>query len=177
MIGTGAFHNCTGLTGNLIIPASVTQLGYGVFYECTGLTGNVVIPDTVTSWNMPYTEASQPGMFLNCTAITGIKLSSNTLHLIGGGYSQNGSFRGCSGINTEIVVPILVTKIGPNVFNGCTNLPSMRMLPISPPTLANISAFANTNNCPIYVPASSVDAYKEATNWSALASRIFAIPE
>ncbi|MBR5678842.1 MAG: leucine-rich repeat protein, partial [Paludibacteraceae bacterium] len=36
--------------------------------------------------------------------------------------------------------------------------------------------FANTNNCPIYVPAGSVDAYKAAENWSQYAGRITAIP-
>jgi len=37
------------------------------------------------------------------------------------------------------------------------------------------SAFDSTNNCQIYVPAASVDAYKAATNWSSYASRIQAI--
>jgi len=37
-------------------------------------------------------------------------------------------------------------------------------------------AFYNTNNCPIYVQADSVDAYKAATNWKTYASRIQAIP-
>jgi len=35
--------------------------------------------------------------------------------------------------------------------------------------------FYDTNNCPIYVPAASVDAYKSASGWSAYASRIQAI--
>jgi len=39
-----------------------------------------------------------------------------------------------------------------------------------------VSALENTNNCPIYVPSASVNAYKTATNWSTYASRIQAIP-
>jgi hypothetical protein len=35
--------------------------------------------------------------------------------------------------------------------------------------------FADTNDCPIYVPADSVDAYKAAENWSQYAKRIQAI--
>jgi hypothetical protein len=42
--------------------------------------------------------------------------------------------------------------------------------------LGNSNAFDNTNNCPIYVPSASVEAYKAATNWSSLSSRIQAIP-
>jgi hypothetical protein len=38
------------------------------------------------------------------------------------------------------------------------------------------SAFAYTNNCPILVPASSLNAYKTATNWSKYASRLRPIP-
>jgi len=38
------------------------------------------------------------------------------------------------------------------------------------------NAFYATNNCPIYVPAASVNAYKTATNWKSYASRIQAIP-
>jgi hypothetical protein len=38
------------------------------------------------------------------------------------------------------------------------------------------NAFYNTNNCPIYVPSASVNAYKSASGWSTYASRIQAIP-
>ena len=37
--------------------------------------------------------------------------------------------------------------------------------------------FVNTNKCPIYVPAESVEAYKTANRWTDyLASRIFPMP-
>jgi len=38
------------------------------------------------------------------------------------------------------------------------------------------SAFNDTNNCPIYVPSESVEAYKSASGWSNYASRIQPIP-
>ena len=62
------------------------------------------------------------------------------------------------------------------VFYNCTALTSVTVNAIDPPTLSNM-AFDNTNNCPIYVPASAVDEYKEstATGWSDYASRIQAI--
>jgi hypothetical protein len=45
----------------------------------------------------------------------------------------------------------------------------------TPPVLgANV--FDGTNDCPIYVPASSVNAYKAASSWRYYASRIQAIP-
>ena len=46
-----------------------------------------------------------------------------------------------------------------------------------PPTLSNKNAFSGIpNDCVIYVPAASVDAYKTATNWSNYASKIQAMP-
>ncbi len=44
----------------------------------------------------------------------------------------------------------------------------------TPPALGT-DVFANTNNCPIYVPAASVETYKAASGWSGYASRIQAI--
>ena len=69
-----------------------------------------------------------------------------------------------------------IQYIGDYAFSG-NNLRGVYIRALSPPTLASDGAFASTNNCPIYVPTESVDLYKSATNWSALASRIQAIPE
>ncbi len=33
-IGSGAFYNCYGFTGNLVIPNSVTSIGSHAFYYC-----------------------------------------------------------------------------------------------------------------------------------------------
>ena len=43
----------------------------------------------------------------------------------------------------------------------------------TPPAMNNES-FSGSLAYPIYVPADSVDAYKNATNWRNIASRIFA---
>jgi hypothetical protein len=45
-----------------------------------------------------------------------------------------------------------------------------------PPTLANSNALSNTNDCPIFVPFASVNAYKTAENWSVYADRIQGLP-
>ena len=46
-IENGAFQNCRGLTGNLIIPNSVTNIGINAFQGCTGFTGSLTLPNTV----------------------------------------------------------------------------------------------------------------------------------
>ena len=87
----------------------------------------------------------------------------------------NYAFYQCQSL-TSITFPNSVTSIGDTVLNGCTRLTSITILATTPPTLASFQALNNTNNCPIYVPSESVEAYKTANNWNAYAFRIQAIP-
>lgn len=76
---------------------------------------------------------------------------------------------------TSLTLPNSITNIKGWAFYGCSGLTSITVEAITPPTLGN-SAFNNTNNCPIYVPSASVNAYKTASGWSTYADRIQAIP-
>lgn len=62
-----------------------------------------------------------------------------------------------------------VNSIGKNTFQWCAKL-KLVYLPETPPTLANVEAFANINaNCVFYCKTQkSLDAYKAAANWSTL---------
>lgn len=68
-----------------------------------------------------------------------------------------------------------VTSIGTSAFQYCRSLTSITINAVTPPILGT-SAFNDTNNCPIYVPSGSVNAYKAASGWSTYSSRIQAIP-
>lgn len=68
-----------------------------------------------------------------------------------------------------------ITSIGGQAFEYCTKLKSVTCLATTPPTLGS-GVFVGTNDCPIYVPAESVEAYKAASGWINYASRIQAIP-
>lgn len=82
---------------------------------------------------------------------------------------------GCASL-TSATIGSGVTIIANGVFYDCTALTSVTVNAIDPPTLSSMT-FDNTNNCPIYVPASAVDTYKTSTStgWSNYASRIQAI--
>ena len=84
------------------------------------------------------------------------------------------AFYSCKVLNS-VTIPNSVTTIGYYAFCKCPFLESITIKATTPPKLYS-GAFDNTNNCPIYVPAASVDAYKTATNWSTYADRIQAIP-
>lgn len=107
--------------------------------------------------------------FYNCINLTDITIPDSVTSI------GNNAFYYCSRL-TSATIGNSVTSIGAMAFNGCSNLTSITINATTPPTLSNVNAFSNTNNCPIYVPSASVDTYKAATNWSSLASRIQAIP-
>ena len=77
---------------------------------------------------------------------------------------------------TSATISNSITYIGDSALNGCYSLESITVEATYPPQLGSYP-FGNTNNCPIYVPASAVETYKDSTStgWSEYASRIQAI--
>lgn len=132
-----------------------------LYINNTAITGELTIPSTVT------TLAN--GCFSGYKAITSVVIPDNVTTI-------NGQvFGGCTNL-TKINVGSGVTSIGSKAFYYCTGLTALFFNSTTPPTLADTDVLSNTNNCPIYVPAESVDAYKAASNWSTYADRIQAIP-
>lgn len=181
-IGHEAFMGCTGLT-SFNIPSGCTSIGISAFNGCKSLVGSVVFPNG--------TEIINGAVFNGCSGITSVTIPS--------GVSSIGdmAFGGCHGL-TNINVPDSVTTIGESAFNNCITLTSVTigsgityiddnafdtcrsLLSITikattPPEIYDETVFRNTNNCPIYVPASSVNAYKSANYWYRFADRIQAI--
>ena len=175
VLNTSLFYGCTSLK-SINIPNSVTTIGLFTFYGCRSLT-SITIPNSVTS------IASYA--FEYCSSLTGVTIP-NGVTIIDGF-----TFYGCSSLQSitipnsvtsiaiqafehcsslqSITIPSSVADIGVNAFYGCSGLTSITVNAVTPPTLGN-AAFYNTNNCPIYVPCESVNAYKTA--WSTYADRI-----
>lgn len=158
-IGTNAFERCAEIT-SITIPSGVTSIGQSAFAGCYKLGGSIEIPSGVTSINQQ--------AFQNCYELTSVTLNEGLITISGS------SFNNCRSLVT-LDIPSTVTTIGGNAFNGCTGLTSITFHSTTPPTLSNTGALQYTNNCPIYVPSDSVQAYKSASNWSSHASRIEAI--
>ena len=157
-IGDWAFHNCKSLT-SITIPDSVTSIEPCAFYGCTSLK-SITIPNSVTSF--------EEGAFLMCTSLTSITIPDSVASI------GMGAFEKCKSL-TSITIPDSVTNIGGGAFYNCSGLLSITVHSDTPPT-GGWAMFDDTNNCPIYVPGESVDAYKSAQEWSEYADRIQAIP-
>ena len=138
-----------------------TRIFISTFNDIPALK-TVVIPNSVTNIG--------DGAFQDCTGLTEVAIP-NSVTSIGAW-----AFAWCESL-TSVTRPDSVTSIGQNAFGACTGLTSVTVKATTPPSLG-VSAFTQTNNCPIYVPAASVDAYKAETysnGWREYASRIRAI--
>ena len=120
---------------------------------------NTIIPSSV--------ETIGVRAFFECTALTSITIPDSVTEI---GLC---AFQNCTGL-TSITIPDSVTQIINGAFESCTGLISITINRATPPTL-EWHAFNDTNNCPIYVLAGSVSAYKSAQYWSDYADRIQAI--
>lgn len=104
------------------------------------------------------------GVFYECSSLKSLDLG-NGVKTIG-----DRAFYNCSSL-TSLTIPSSVIVIYDTAFSACRGLTSITCLAETPPKLGGYYVFAG-NDCPIYVPAASVDVYKTADIWSNYASRI-----
>ena len=154
-----AFYKCGNLT-SITLPNGVTCIAAGAFQYCINLT-SATLPEGITSIGSL--------TFDFCRSLASITLPSSVKSI------EEAAFRDCINL-TSITLPEGVTSIESWVFEGCSSLTSITCLATTPPALES-DALENTNNCPIYVPAASVEAYKAADVWKKYADIIKAIQE
>ena len=148
-----------GSVTNIDIPSGTRAINSYKFYGCTSLS-SVTIPSSV----MGISDAA----FSGCTSLTSITIPDSVMGI------STSTFRGCSNLSAA-TIGSGCTYIRNSAFQNCSKLIIVKIYAETPPTLGSI-AFSNTNDCPIYVPSASVEAYKSARGWSEYASRIQAIP-
>jgi hypothetical protein len=73
----------------------------------------------------------------------------------------NYAFSGCSGFTGTLTIGNSVSTIGDRAFGGCSGFTSATFESVTPPNTVGSQVFAAIPAFPIYVPAASVDDYKE----------------
>ena len=154
-IGNNAFFDYPALT-SVEIPNSVTSIGESAFFLCTSLT-SVTIGNSLTRIGNR--------AFGTCTALLSVEFP-NSVTSIG-----DSAFESCVAL-TSITIPNSVTSIGNNAFVNCMNLKSFTFKGSTPPELAINSIFTIGIKIPVYVPANSIEVYKDALgdNYDVLAN-------
>lgn len=146
-----AFGSCSSLQ-SISIP-NCEYLGYQVFGYCTNLT-KIDLPNLISVSGSP---------FIGCINLSEISIPNCK-------YLSNYVFQECSAL-TKLVLP-KCSHLGTGVFFKCINLSEV-IIEYSSVCEIGSNNLNWTGN--IYVPASLVDAYKSAPNWSEYSSRIFPI--
>ncbi|MBP3289824.1 MAG: leucine-rich repeat domain-containing protein, partial [Alistipes sp.] len=109
--------------------------------------------------------------FSSCSSLTSTTIPNSVTKI--GDYA----FYHCSSL-TSITIPDSVTTIGWRAFRNCSSLKSVYCRPQTPPTAeyesySSWGAFSdNASGRKIYVPYSSVEAYKAAYGWEYYADAI-----
>ena len=137
----------------------VNTLGGQTFMDYSGVT-SVTLPDSLV-----YMYTSGYGNFENCASLECINIPDSVT------YIAPRNFRGCSRLS-KIVIGSGCTNIGDYTFSGCTSLNDIYIKATTPPTIVDVSLSGIDNLANIYVPISSVNAYKTANYWNAFADKI-----
>ena len=180
-IGLSAFHDCENLV-DVYIPSSVTTVEGSAFSYTKWFDnlpdGEVYINNTLYRYKGTAPENTKIVVKDGTTRIAGLTFWSQSnivsielpqsLMVI-----EHGAFEGCTQLSS-ILIPKNVIFIGANAFADCTGLSTMTCIAPTPPTMgqfanpsANSEIFArvDVSNATLYVPAESVDAYKNAEQW------------
>ena len=127
-----AFYKCKNLTGDIVIPNSVKEIGNSAFGYCTGFNGTLTLSNKL--------ETIGRSAFLGCSGFKGSLILPNSLTTIGElafqeceGFTEltlpnalsvipNQAFYGCKSLSGNLVIPASVKEIGRLAFNLCTAL-------------------------------------------------------
>ena len=159
-ISTNAFESCYSLA-SITIPDGITSIKDSVFQYCYSLA-NVTIPDGVTSISSY--------AFQYCYSLSSITIPDGVK------YIDSAAFANCYSL-ASITIPDSITYINSSTFANCYG---MRYYDFSActdiPSLLKTNAFNGIpSDCQMLIPASLVDAWKAATNWSTYASYIVGV--
>ena len=168
-IGNYAFRYCYGLTGDIVLPSTVTSIGQYSFANC----------DHMETFTAPGAISTLGTYTFN--GASGHVMALREIHMpnLGTGIALNLNFGSTTAANAcqhlEICDIGNAKSIAANTFANCYKLQTLIMRRTSVTTCANVSAFLNTPlrgrsglTAKIYVPEALIDSYKAASVWTTI---------
>lgn len=175
----GIFVKCYSLV-TLLVNHKKENMGASIISSCSALRV-VSIPNGAKTW---YGSGDVRSIKRVCIpdTLTALSSSINDAHALAYFHIPNGltaipaSFMLRNYSLTTIDLPSSVTSIGANAFGSCSGLATLRFNPTTPPTVANANAFTGIPaSCVVEVPAASLTAYQNATNYSGIAAQMVGV--
>ena len=163
-IGTGAFAECTSMT-YAVIPSNVNYIGYSAFADCSNLVSLTFNATDCIDFNMVEMVGWIAYPFVNCPI--GEVVFGENVEKIPAYFLSDASVENL----TDFIIPSSVESIGQHAFDSCYNLQNVECKAMEPPTIANLSAFPNSDILTLTVPCGTLDAY---TASGSLWNQIFA---
>lgn len=157
VIGRNAFDTCYGLT-EVIIPNSVKEIGMYAFYYCCEIE-KITLGENV--------ETIGRAAFNGCNRLAEINIPNSVTSI------EQSAFYDCLKLSA-FIIPEKVASIGSYAFGR--ELTSLTCLAKTPPTCTGETFYYVSKSIPVYVPESSVGAYRVAEGWSDFTNFV-AIPE
>ena len=181
-IGDSAFYNCYSLA-SITIPNGVISIEDSAFYDCYSLA-SITIPNGLTSIGkyVFYVGTSLASItipngvisigiyaFAYCDSLASITipngLTSISAYMLDSCYSL-----------ASITIPNGLTSIGNSAFRRCYGVAFYDFTALQAVPTLGFSVFNDiAADCQIRVPASLVDTWKAATNWSTYADHIVGV--
>lgn len=159
-IGNYAFQNCAMLT-DIELPTSLTKIGGSAFFA---VPAHFII-------DLPNLTDLGQAAFINSGVKRILNLGSISSLRGNNDYNSFGDFYNC--INLELaILPDTLTSIGAYALRKCPNLRTIIVKTETPPSLGGNTFSGSHSDLVVYVPDSSVEAYKIASNWNTYAERI-----
>lgn len=182
-IGNSAFSSCRSLT-SITIPSSVRSIGNSCFFGCLKLTNIYVSPDNANYSSIDgvlfskdqirlirYPQGRQGGYsipngvtevgmaaFSDCSGLIGITIPNSVTTI------NMSAFYNCTGL-TSITIPYSVTLFGQRAFFCCSGLESITCEAAIPPHCQGWTFTNVDTSIPVFVPESSIRAYKSTQEW------------
>ncbi len=179
-LGSNGFYNSS--IEIVSVPHNIAEVPTSVLRGCLNLRRFRTPADTVFNggnqfYGNTYMQEAVCGIyaedgkaeFRECKSLTKLTLREGQTKL-----SQQFAYH-CHCL-TDLTIPSTVTSIDTYAIGACYGLDRLRFLPTTPPTVAATNAFTGIPAaCVIEIPAASLDAYRNATNYTGIASQMVGV--